>query len=182
MGLCRRGHGEFPGRQCKVCKAAWTKANDPDRGRRINEKRAAERARAYLFGRIAPGTKPVSLTHEVERRTAGDRACPKCGGPTIWGACASCTPQLVEVPVVLVLIEDLPDTHYAGRLARRRKVRRAGRVVETVAIPEVLRYVSGGFEWLVSESRVTRRKLGTGHAEIVPRSEWESLKEGVSEC
>jgi hypothetical protein len=92
MGLCRKGHGAFPPerRQCPTCKSAWRKSNDPDRGRRINEKRAEARAQAYRFGRIAPSSKPVSLTDKVARRLRGDGPCPRCGAPSAFGACLMC--------------------------------------------------------------------------------------------
>jgi hypothetical protein len=89
MGLCRRGHGPFDGRQCKTCKAAWEKARRPKRGVAANVKRAEVRAQAYRFGRMAPG-RAVSMTVVVLRRLVRDRACFDCGGPTSWGTCTTC--------------------------------------------------------------------------------------------
>ena len=89
MGACRRGHGEFEGRQCKVCKAAWEKARRPKRGKLANEKRAEIRAKSYRFGRLAPG-RAVSLTVIVLKRLSRDRACRACGSPTSWGSCTLC--------------------------------------------------------------------------------------------
>jgi hypothetical protein len=80
------------------------KKNDPDRGKRIGEKRAEARAQAYKFGRIAPGNKPVALTYLVAKYCVIDRACNRCGAPTIWGACAICTPQIVAAPGVILAV------------------------------------------------------------------------------
>lgn len=139
MKRCRSGQHEFTGHRCLECQRARnreSRARHP-RPRKVRQSRAqshAERNARYKARVVAAGglTGPSGKVRP-ESLLAGDRACGKCGGPTLWGACSGCTPQLVSAPELPVVLERLRDEHYAGHFATPEPAsarRRRGKVVE----------------------------------------------------
>lgn len=139
MGQCRRGHGEFEGRQCGVCKRDWRRARpapptSPEVARRrvirdSTKKYLARRTPEHFARKLRQRArrsvpKPAQFLVDPKGRVFHTKAmmtvaCRRCGSPPTFGPCPTCAPRAAR--------------RWAEAVAGTTPTRSAPRIVEALA-------------------------------------------------